>query len=174
MARTAGHKKDRTKGGSIPSRGKDNAAIALLLQSGLQRHGAGDLAAAAGLYNDVLKQDPHQPDALHLLGVACLQTGRFAEAVDLISRATVRMPGNAEFHGNLAAALLRLERDEEAAAAAARAIELKPGNAGFHGNLAIALKRLGRPEDITHAVLFLASDYAGWITGQVLSVDGGK
>lgn len=38
----------------------------------------------------------------------------------------------------------------------------------------IALKRLGRPEDITHAVLFLASDYAGWITGQVLSVDGGK
>ena len=38
----------------------------------------------------------------------------------------------------------------------------------------IALKRLGEPEDIAHAVLFFASDYAGWITGQVLSVDGGK
>jgi 3-oxoacyl-[acyl-carrier protein] reductase len=38
----------------------------------------------------------------------------------------------------------------------------------------IALKRLGTPEDIAHAVLFFASDYAGWITGQVLSVDGGK
>ena len=38
----------------------------------------------------------------------------------------------------------------------------------------IALKRLGSPEDIAHAVLFFASDYAGWITGQVLSVDGGK
>ena len=37
----------------------------------------------------------------------------------------------------------------------------------------IALRRLGGPEDIAHAVLFFASDYAGWITGQVLSVDGG-
>lgn len=38
----------------------------------------------------------------------------------------------------------------------------------------IALKRLGSPADIAHAVLFLASDFAGWITGVVLSVDGGK
>jgi 3-oxoacyl-[acyl-carrier protein] reductase len=38
----------------------------------------------------------------------------------------------------------------------------------------IALKRLGAPEDIAYAVLFFASDQAGWITGQVLSVDGGK
>jgi 3-oxoacyl-[acyl-carrier protein] reductase len=38
----------------------------------------------------------------------------------------------------------------------------------------IALKRLGSPDDIAHAVLFFASEYSGWITGQVLSVDGGK
>lgn len=38
----------------------------------------------------------------------------------------------------------------------------------------IALQRLGTPDDIVHAVLFFASDYAGWITGQVLSVDGGR
>ncbi len=38
----------------------------------------------------------------------------------------------------------------------------------------IALKRLGTPEDIANAVLFFASSYAGWVTGQVLSVDGGK
>jgi 3-oxoacyl-[acyl-carrier protein] reductase len=38
----------------------------------------------------------------------------------------------------------------------------------------IALKRLGSPQDIANVVLFFASDLAGWVTGQVLSVDGGK
>ena len=38
----------------------------------------------------------------------------------------------------------------------------------------IALKRLGSPDDIAHAVMFFASEQAGWISGQVLSVDGGK
>lgn len=37
----------------------------------------------------------------------------------------------------------------------------------------IALKRIGKPEDIAHAVMFLASEYAGFITGQTLSVRGG-
>jgi len=38
----------------------------------------------------------------------------------------------------------------------------------------IALKRLGTPDDIAHGVLFFASEYANWITGQVISIDGGK
>ena len=38
----------------------------------------------------------------------------------------------------------------------------------------IALRRLGTPEDIAYGVLFFASEQAGWITGQVLSIDGGK
>jgi 3-oxoacyl-[acyl-carrier protein] reductase len=39
---------------------------------------------------------------------------------------------------------------------------------------ALPLGRRGTPEDIAHAVMFLLSDLAGWITGQVLAVDGGS
>lgn len=49
------------------------------------------------------------------------------------------------------------------------------GDAGQRALLGrIAMQRLGTPADIADAVLFLASDKAGWITGQTLSVDGGK
>jgi 2-hydroxycyclohexanecarboxyl-CoA dehydrogenase len=37
----------------------------------------------------------------------------------------------------------------------------------------IPLRRMAKPEDIAYAVVFLASDEAGYITGQTLSVNGG-
>jgi len=37
----------------------------------------------------------------------------------------------------------------------------------------VPLKRLGRPEEVASAVAYLASEGAGYITGQVLRIDGG-
>lgn len=36
------------------------------------------------------------------------------------------------------------------------------------------LKRVGQPRDVADAVLFLASEAAAWITGEILNVDGGR
>src|SRR5207249_3095428 len=36
------------------------------------------------------------------------------------------------------------------------------------------MNRIGEPEDIANAVVFLASPKSGWITAQVLTVDGGR
>ena len=38
----------------------------------------------------------------------------------------------------------------------------------------VPLGRVGKPDEIARAVVFLASDDASFVTGQLLSADGGK
>ena len=37
-----------------------------------------------------------------------------------------------------------------------------------------AQKRIGQPDDIAHAIVYIASEEAGFVTGHILNVDGGK
>ncbi|HET6237029.1 MAG TPA: glucose 1-dehydrogenase [Acetobacteraceae bacterium] len=50
------------------------------------------------------------------------------------------------------------------------------GNADRKAGLiaGVPLKRPGAPEEIARAIVFLASDHASFVTGQIISVDGGK
>jgi 3-oxoacyl-[acyl-carrier protein] reductase len=45
------------------------------------------------------------------------------------------------------------------------------GQSAILGN--IATRRLGEPEDIANGVLFFVAEEASWVTGQVISIDGG-
>jgi len=38
----------------------------------------------------------------------------------------------------------------------------------------VPIGRIGKPDDIANAVLFLATDASSFVTGQILTVDGGK
>jgi len=59
---------------------------------------------------------------------------------------------------------------------ATEAFEEVLGTKGQHEAIAstIPLGRIGRPDDIAGAVLYLASDAASWVTGQLILVAGGR
>ena len=44
---------------------------------------------------------------------------------------------------------------------------------GLERQLRLPMRRLGTPDDLGNAVLYFASDASSWVTGQILSVDGG-
>ena len=43
-----------------------------------------------------------------------------------------------------------------------------------HSKSTHPLGRIGEPDDVAGAIAFLSSDESGWITGETLSVDGGR
>ncbi len=48
-----------------------------------------------------------------------------------------------------------------------------PAKAVENAGLSTLMKRLGTPEDVANLALFLASDSASWMTGSVITLDGG-
>ena len=123
------------------------AAFAAAMQTAMRHHQSGALRQAEALYRQALALDPRSADALHLLGVACSQQGRYDEAVRLIERAVALTPAVAAMQINLGNALLGAGRNEQAVTAYREGIALQPGNANAHRNLGSALNALWRHEE---------------------------
>ncbi len=113
--------------------------LAKVLDKAIRQYRAGDLADAEQSCRQVLRANPANADALHLLGVICYQGGRAEEGIDAISRAIRVSPGNALYHNNLGNALLRANRVEEALTAYEKALALEPRFSDARVNLANVL-----------------------------------
>jgi tetratricopeptide (TPR) repeat protein len=115
-----------------------------LCGQGRSLHQAGRLGEARQVYEAVLGVDPAHAQALHLLGVVCIQSGDLEGGADLIGRALQVQPDDPAALGNLATALNGLGRREQALACCDRAIALQPQDPAAHGNRGAALHALGR------------------------------
>ena len=113
------------------------------IKRAVELHQAGNLKQAERLYRKVLDVRPDYFDALHMLGVVALQSGRHEYAIDLISRALRQNAGVPAAHGNLALALIQQERLQEAIASYERQISLQPECIDAYANMASAQSRLG-------------------------------
>jgi tetratricopeptide (TPR) repeat protein len=116
------------------------------LNAALEQHRAGNLPLAEKLYRQVLAASPRAADAWHLLGALCIQSGRAAEAVDLISRAIALDGSQPDYYGHLGAAFGALERHDEAVRHLRHAVRLAPQSATSHYNLGTALRNAGELE----------------------------
>ena len=90
---------------------QNEAAVALQakFKQGIALHQQGKLAEAERIYEEVLRQQPNHFDALHLLGIIALQTGRTERAVELIRRAIGLNAKIAAAHSNLGNGATRSE-----------------------------------------------------------------
>jgi len=107
-------------------------------------HQQGDLAQAESLYRQILQSVPHHLDALNLLGLVAMQTGRNLLAVELIGKAIALNDRVADFHNNIGEAYRRLGELDRAAHHFTRATELEPTFLEAQQNLAHVVKVQGK------------------------------
>lgn len=106
-------------------------------------HRQGRLAEAAEAYSALLRANPNDPDALHLLGVVAYQRGDFLGAIELIRRALKRGGTGPHFHVNLGAAYRSAGQLGKASEQYRAAIRLDPRSADAHNNLGNVLQLTG-------------------------------
>ncbi len=87
----------------------------------------------------LIERDHRHFDALHLLGVVCLDRAHLADAVGYLTRAARERPNDAQVNYHLGTALLGVKLYERAEEVLRRAVALRPGDARALNNLGSAL-----------------------------------
>ena len=121
------------------------------------------LAAAEVLCRAWLAAQPEASDALHLLGLVCLESGRRHEAGELLERARALAPNNGDIRRNLGSVVSLLGRPADALAHFEAALALNPADADAARNLGLSLRAVGRREEALTAferALELQPDFA--------------
>jgi len=99
------------------------------------------------MYREILRSQPDQFDAMHLLGVCCFQSGDAAQAIELIVKAIALKPSYPNAYFNLGNAQKALKQTDEALASYSKAIALNPDYVMAYNNRGNLLKQLKKLND---------------------------
>ena len=122
------------------------AAIQKNLNTGFALHQQGKLDEAQLHYETVLRADPKNFDALHLLGVIAHQRQNHPAAIALLDRAIHHNPRSALAHLNRGNTRREMGDIQQAITDYERAISIQPGYAEAYVNLGIALQESQQPD----------------------------
>ncbi|MDE0723359.1 MAG: sulfotransferase [Alphaproteobacteria bacterium] len=117
------------------------------LQQAVQFHQQGRWQQAMSLYKDVLKTQPKNPDALHLLGLLEAQHESFDKGTARMKKAFKLAPNNSQILNNLANLYSSQERHKEALDLYDKALLLDPMNLGAQENKGYASYNISEFED---------------------------
>lgn len=147
--------------------------INALLQQAVSFHQQGELGRAQAIYDEVLRTEPLNFDALHLSGVLARQQGDPGRALAMIEGALAIDGKRAIAHCNRGVALQDLARHQDALASFDRALALQPDYAVALSNRGNALRHLGHIEralESYDAALRLSPDYAEALCNRALAL----
>jgi tetratricopeptide (TPR) repeat protein len=120
--------------------------VAQALQAAIRLHRRGQLRQADSGYEQVLRMEPTNPDALHLRGLIAAQTGNPNPAIELVRRAIARNPSSPPYHNTLGLALAATGDLAGAQGAFAEALNLDPRYADAHVNAGNLMRRQDNPD----------------------------
>lgn len=112
-----------------------------------RHYDAREFREAENVYQQILRQRPDQPRALHMLGLIAHQVGKNEIAAELITRAISLEPDNFDAHNNLGIVHERLGNTLEAVSRFQKAISINPDHFHAFNNLGIQQFKEGNISD---------------------------
>lgn len=148
------------------------------LQQAVRYQNEGKQGEAEAYYEAILKADPLQPDALHLLGLIASAKKNDERAIQLISKALEVFPSSPLFYGNLGVVLRRAGKIDEAIAAYRESIRIEPNAPDNYFNLGKSLRLKGEnaaaEESFRQSIQLDPKKYSPWLSLMNLYVERKK
>jgi protein O-GlcNAc transferase len=110
------------------------------LQRAIELYQAGELKQAESLCREIVKKQPENTDALHLLGVLSYQLGNYDSAIEYLHKTLRFIPANAYVHYNLGNVYKNKKDVDKAISCYQKALQLNPGFFEAYHNLGMVFQ----------------------------------